>query len=207
MAVELSLSLLRLWQAVCRGNGNRGGGVLRTLCRLLHFHEWRSLGCASGLDLPAHQRRALTAQSGMGRSAGAPPLLCSKAPAPRGAGWTLPPFSCAVENQRLLITHPAVNGQLPALLTSEVPEVQEECLALLALYAQAEHGRSLLVRHLNLTRCRPDLGPREGGREACPWPPPQHLRGSVWAGRSCLQPPWPGKQPGSPVGRGTCRLE
>ncbi|KAJ6653992.1 hypothetical protein lerEdw1_007624 [Lerista edwardsae] len=57
-----------------------------------------------------------------------------------------------VENQRLLVTHPAVNVQLPALLTSEVPEIQEECLALLALYAQAEHGRSLLVRHLNLTK-------------------------------------------------------
>lgn len=57
-----------------------------------------------------------------------------------------------VENQRLLLTHPDVNVQLPALLLSEVPEIQEQCLALLTLYTQAEHGRSLLVRHLDLTR-------------------------------------------------------
>ncbi|XP_066495472.1 tetratricopeptide repeat protein 12 isoform X2 [Tiliqua scincoides] len=56
------------------------------------------------------------------------------------------------ENQRLLLTHPDVNMQLPALLLSEVPEIQEQCLALLSLYTQAEHGRNLLVRHLNLTR-------------------------------------------------------
>lgn len=56
------------------------------------------------------------------------------------------------ENQRLLVTHPDVNVQLPTLLTSEVPEIQEDCLALLSLYAQTEHGRSLLVRHLNLTK-------------------------------------------------------
>lgn len=57
-----------------------------------------------------------------------------------------------MENQRLLLTHPDVNVQLPALLLSEVPEIQEQCLALLTLYTQAEHGRSLLVRHLDLTR-------------------------------------------------------
>nr|XP_056716702.1 tetratricopeptide repeat protein 12 [Euleptes europaea] len=56
------------------------------------------------------------------------------------------------ENQRLLLTHPYVNVQLPALLLSEVPEIQERCLALLSLYAQTECGRSLLVRHLDLTK-------------------------------------------------------
>ncbi|KAL8173544.1 UNVERIFIED_CONTAM: hypothetical protein K2H54_006325, partial [Gekko kuhli] len=56
------------------------------------------------------------------------------------------------ENQRLLLTHPYVNSQLPTLLLSEVPEIQEQCLALLSLYAQTEHGRSLLLRHLDLTK-------------------------------------------------------
>ncbi|XP_077162193.1 tetratricopeptide repeat protein 12 isoform X2 [Paroedura picta] len=56
------------------------------------------------------------------------------------------------ENQRLLLTHPYMNSQLPALVHSEVPEIQEQCLALLSLYAQTEHGRALLVRHLDLTK-------------------------------------------------------
>ncbi|XP_070621697.1 tetratricopeptide repeat protein 12 isoform X2 [Erythrolamprus reginae] len=56
------------------------------------------------------------------------------------------------ENQRLLLTHPSVNAHLPALLCSEAPEVQEECMALLLLYAEREHGRILLTRHLNTTK-------------------------------------------------------
>ncbi|XP_013914442.1 PREDICTED: tetratricopeptide repeat protein 12, partial [Thamnophis sirtalis] len=56
------------------------------------------------------------------------------------------------ENQRLLLTHPSVNAQLPALLCSEAPDVQEQCMALLSLYAQTEHGRTLLIRHLNTTK-------------------------------------------------------
>ncbi|XP_060139026.1 tetratricopeptide repeat protein 12 isoform X2 [Zootoca vivipara] len=56
------------------------------------------------------------------------------------------------ENQRLLLTHPDVNLQLPSLLLSEVPKIQEECLALLSLYAETENGRILLVRHLDTTR-------------------------------------------------------
>ncbi|XP_015277470.1 PREDICTED: tetratricopeptide repeat protein 12 [Gekko japonicus] len=56
------------------------------------------------------------------------------------------------ENQRLLLTHPYVNSQLPTLLLSEVPEIQEQCLVLLSLYAQTEHGRNLLLRHLDLTK-------------------------------------------------------
>ncbi|XP_033027764.1 tetratricopeptide repeat protein 12 isoform X2 [Lacerta agilis] len=56
------------------------------------------------------------------------------------------------ENQRLLLTHPDVNLQLPSLLLSEVPKIQEECLSLLSLYAETENGRILLVRHLDTTR-------------------------------------------------------
>ncbi|KAF7236919.1 Tetratricopeptide repeat protein 12 [Varanus komodoensis] len=56
------------------------------------------------------------------------------------------------ENQRLLLTHPVVNSQLPTLLLSEVPNIQEGCMSLLALYADTETGRSLLVRHLNTTK-------------------------------------------------------
>ncbi|XP_058050841.1 tetratricopeptide repeat protein 12 isoform X2 [Ahaetulla prasina] len=56
------------------------------------------------------------------------------------------------ENQRLLLTHPSVNAQLPALLCSEAPKVQEQCVALLSLYAETEHGRILLIRHLNTTK-------------------------------------------------------
>ncbi|XP_048367907.1 tetratricopeptide repeat protein 12 isoform X1 [Sphaerodactylus townsendi] len=56
------------------------------------------------------------------------------------------------ENQRLLLTHPYVNSQLPTLLLSEVTTIQEQSLALLSLYAQTEHGRSLLIRHLDLTK-------------------------------------------------------
>ncbi|XP_062995095.1 tetratricopeptide repeat protein 12 [Elgaria multicarinata webbii] len=56
------------------------------------------------------------------------------------------------ENQRLLLTHPDVNVQLPTLLLSEVPEIQENCMALLSLYAETENGRSLLIRHLNTTK-------------------------------------------------------
>ncbi|XP_053126003.1 tetratricopeptide repeat protein 12 isoform X2 [Hemicordylus capensis] len=56
------------------------------------------------------------------------------------------------ENQRLLLTHPDVNVQLPALLLSEFPAIQEQCLALLSLYVQTENGRRLLVRHLDLTK-------------------------------------------------------
>uniref|UniRef100_A0A8C3SFN2 Tetratricopeptide repeat domain 12 n=1 Tax=Chelydra serpentina TaxID=8475 RepID=A0A8C3SFN2_CHESE len=61
-------------------------------------------------------------------------------------------FSFSEENQRLLLTHPDVNVQLPMLLSSDVPEIQKQSLALLSLYSQTENGRSLLVRHQNLTK-------------------------------------------------------
>ncbi|XP_067421703.1 tetratricopeptide repeat protein 12 [Emydura macquarii macquarii] len=56
------------------------------------------------------------------------------------------------ENQRLLLTHPDVNVQLPMLLSCDVPEIQKQSLELLSLYSQTENGRSLLVRHQNLTK-------------------------------------------------------
>ncbi|XP_006265312.1 tetratricopeptide repeat protein 12 isoform X1 [Alligator mississippiensis] len=56
------------------------------------------------------------------------------------------------ENQRMLLTHPDVNVQLLKLLSSEVPEIQKETLALLFLYSQTENGRCLLLRHQDLTR-------------------------------------------------------
>ncbi|KAM9255679.1 tetratricopeptide repeat protein 12 isoform 2-T2 [Cariama cristata] len=56
------------------------------------------------------------------------------------------------ENQRLLLTHPDVNAQLPKLLSSGIPEIQKETLALISLYSQNENGRRLLIRHQDLTK-------------------------------------------------------
>lgn len=56
------------------------------------------------------------------------------------------------ENQRLLLTHPDVNAQLPKLLSSGVPEIEQEVLALISLYSANENGRRLLVRHQDLTK-------------------------------------------------------
>ncbi|KGL91200.1 Tetratricopeptide repeat protein 12, partial [Charadrius vociferus] len=56
------------------------------------------------------------------------------------------------ENQRLLLTCPDVNAQLPKLLSSGVPEIQKETLALISLYSENENGRRLLVRHQDLTK-------------------------------------------------------
>ncbi|NWT03248.1 TTC12 protein, partial [Mionectes macconnelli] len=56
------------------------------------------------------------------------------------------------ENQRLLLTQPAVSAQLPELLSSGIPEIQRETLALVALYSESESGRKLLVKHQDLTR-------------------------------------------------------
>ncbi|KAM7082810.1 tetratricopeptide repeat protein 12 isoform 4-T4 [Ciconia maguari] len=58
------------------------------------------------------------------------------------------------ENQRLLLTHPDVNAQLPKLLSSGVSEIQKETLALISLYLENENGRRLLVRHQDLTKFR-----------------------------------------------------
>ncbi|XP_064896311.1 tetratricopeptide repeat protein 12 [Columba livia] len=56
------------------------------------------------------------------------------------------------ENQHLLLTHPDVNAQLPKLLSSGVPEIQKETLALISLYSENENGRRLLVRHQDLSK-------------------------------------------------------
>ncbi|NXN41198.1 TTC12 protein, partial [Rhinoptilus africanus] len=56
------------------------------------------------------------------------------------------------ENQRLLLTYPDVNAQLPKLLSSGVPEIQKQTLALISLYSENENGRRLLVRHQDLTK-------------------------------------------------------
>ncbi|NXE10516.1 TTC12 protein, partial [Lophotis ruficrista] len=56
------------------------------------------------------------------------------------------------ENQRLLLTHPDVNAQLPKLLSSGISEIQKEMLALISLYLENENGRRLLVRHQDLTK-------------------------------------------------------
>ncbi|NXW01178.1 TTC12 protein, partial [Fregetta grallaria] len=56
------------------------------------------------------------------------------------------------ENQRLLLTQPDVNAQLPKLLSSGVSEIQKETLALISLYSENENGRRLLVRHQDLTK-------------------------------------------------------
>ncbi|XP_010156648.1 PREDICTED: tetratricopeptide repeat protein 12, partial [Eurypyga helias] len=56
------------------------------------------------------------------------------------------------ENQRLLLSHPDVNAQLPNLLSSGVSEIQKETLALISLYLENENGRRLLVRHQDLTK-------------------------------------------------------
>ncbi|XP_026719395.1 tetratricopeptide repeat protein 12, partial [Athene cunicularia] len=56
------------------------------------------------------------------------------------------------ENLRLLLTQPDVNAQLPELLSSGVSEIQQETLALIALYSESENGRRLLVRHQDLTK-------------------------------------------------------
>ncbi|KAM6400408.1 tetratricopeptide repeat protein 12 [Rhynochetos jubatus] len=56
------------------------------------------------------------------------------------------------ENQRLLLSHPDVNAQLPKLLSSGLSEIQKETLALISLYSENENGRRLLVRHQDLTK-------------------------------------------------------
>ncbi|NXY69904.1 TTC12 protein, partial [Glareola pratincola] len=56
------------------------------------------------------------------------------------------------ENQRLLLTYPDVNAQLPKLLSCGVLEIQKQTLALISLYSENKNGRRLLVRHQDLTK-------------------------------------------------------
>ena len=63
------------------------------------------------------------------------------------------PVSClAEENQRLLLLRPEMGGLLPSLLTSRVLGLRKQSLALLLQLARTDHGRSLVVSHLDLTR-------------------------------------------------------
>ncbi|XP_040338968.1 tetratricopeptide repeat protein 12 isoform X3 [Herpailurus yagouaroundi] len=56
------------------------------------------------------------------------------------------------ENQRLLLLRPEMGGLLPSLLTSRILGLRKQSLALLLQLARTDHGRSLVVGHLDLTR-------------------------------------------------------
>ncbi|XP_058542731.1 tetratricopeptide repeat protein 12 isoform X3 [Neofelis nebulosa] len=56
------------------------------------------------------------------------------------------------ENQHLLLLRPEMGGLLPSLLTSRVLGLRKQSLALLLQLARTDHGRSLVVGHLDLTR-------------------------------------------------------
>ncbi|XP_034521670.1 tetratricopeptide repeat protein 12 isoform X7 [Ailuropoda melanoleuca] len=56
------------------------------------------------------------------------------------------------ENQRLLLECPDVGRLLPSLLATRALSVRQQSLALLLQLAQTDHGRSLVISHLDLTR-------------------------------------------------------
>ncbi|OWK17778.1 hypothetical protein Celaphus_00008919, partial [Cervus elaphus hippelaphus] len=56
------------------------------------------------------------------------------------------------ENQRLLVLRPDTGGLLPSLLTSRVPAIRQQSLALLLQLTQTENGQNLIIGHLDLTR-------------------------------------------------------
>ncbi|XP_044113792.1 tetratricopeptide repeat protein 12 isoform X1 [Neovison vison] len=56
------------------------------------------------------------------------------------------------ENQRLLLESPDLGRLLPSLLASRVLTVRQQSLALLLQLAQTDHGRGLIISHLDLTR-------------------------------------------------------
>lgn len=58
----------------------------------------------------------------------------------------------AEENQRLLLECPDVGRLLPSLLATRALSVRQQSLALLLQLAQTDHGRSLVISHLDLTR-------------------------------------------------------
>uniref|UniRef100_H3BFT5 Tetratricopeptide repeat domain 12 n=1 Tax=Latimeria chalumnae TaxID=7897 RepID=H3BFT5_LATCH len=67
--------------------------------------------------------------------------------------------SYSEENQQVLVTWPNTSKQLIELLCSEVPEVQKQCVALLSLYSQTEHGRNLILNNLDLSKLLQTLMP------------------------------------------------
>lgn len=47
---------------------------------------------------------------------------------------------------------PDTGGLLPSLLTSGVPAIRQQSLALLLQLTQTENGRNLIISHLDLIR-------------------------------------------------------
>ncbi|XP_017345698.1 tetratricopeptide repeat protein 12 isoform X3 [Ictalurus punctatus] len=58
------------------------------------------------------------------------------------------------ENQQLLLHCPSTREQIVQLLTSTSLAVQQECLTLICMYCQTQHGRRLVIENLNLLRFR-----------------------------------------------------
>ncbi|XP_037697409.1 tetratricopeptide repeat protein 12 isoform X2 [Choloepus didactylus] len=56
------------------------------------------------------------------------------------------------ENQRLLVVRPDMGRLLPSLVASSMATIRQHGLALLLQLAQTQHGRSLIISHLDLTR-------------------------------------------------------
>ncbi|XP_017345696.1 tetratricopeptide repeat protein 12 isoform X1 [Ictalurus punctatus] len=56
------------------------------------------------------------------------------------------------ENQQLLLHCPSTREQIVQLLTSTSLAVQQECLTLICMYCQTQHGRRLVIENLNLLR-------------------------------------------------------
>ncbi|XP_022368922.1 tetratricopeptide repeat protein 12 isoform X3 [Enhydra lutris kenyoni] len=56
------------------------------------------------------------------------------------------------ENQRLLLETPDLGRLLPSLLAARALTVRQQSLALLLQLAQTDHGRGLIISHLDLTR-------------------------------------------------------
>ncbi|KAF4085974.1 hypothetical protein AMELA_G00101120 [Ameiurus melas] len=56
------------------------------------------------------------------------------------------------ENQQLLLQCPSTREQIVQLLTSTSLAVQQECLTLVCMYCQTQHGRRLVTENLDLLR-------------------------------------------------------
>ncbi|XP_053502908.1 tetratricopeptide repeat protein 12 isoform X3 [Ictalurus furcatus] len=56
------------------------------------------------------------------------------------------------ENQQLLLHCPSTKEQIVQLLTSTSLAVQQECLTLVCMYCQTQHGRRLVIENLDLLR-------------------------------------------------------
>ncbi|KAK2510187.1 hypothetical protein MC885_004901, partial [Smutsia gigantea] len=125
-AVEetICLSVLRLWQAVCRGNGEPGSPLI--VVKDSHSSPWG--GWASHWD-------------------GETGLVSLLSPSAQGGHLCL-----AEENQRLLVVHPIIGRLLPTLSASGILAVRWQSLALLLQLSQTEHGRGLIAGHLDLAR-------------------------------------------------------